>query len=270
MYSAVNVLRRDDHFFFDEEELEQKGAALHDQYRRAHPFPHIVLDQFLPQAFAERILEEFPDQALASVARSGPNQQSKRGYRPDDLQSSPCRAYLYAFNSRPLLLFLQQLTGIAGLIPDPYFVGGGLHEIDRGGRLAIHADFNRHPILNLWRRVNVLLFLNKDWAHAYGGNLELWDANMSRCVASITPTFNRCVIFNTGRRSYHGHPDPLCCPPERTRRSLAAHYYTAANPIRCRGGTTSTEWRSRPGLTESSRRTMFGQLLTRLLGRPRE
>ena len=55
-----------------------------------------------------------------------------------------------------MLEFLETLTGIDGLVPDPYFAGGGLHQIVRGGFLKVHADFNWHPKLRLDRRLNML------------------------------------------------------------------------------------------------------------------
>ena len=101
------------------------------------------------------------------------------------------------------------MTGIEGLIPDPDFLGGGFHETLRGGHLGIHADFNIHKRLILHRKINVLIYLNDNWKESYGGNLELWDKKMNGKVVSVSPTINKCVIFNTDIDSFHGHPDPL-------------------------------------------------------------
>jgi Rps23 Pro-64 3,4-dihydroxylase Tpa1-like proline 4-hydroxylase len=90
----------------------------------------------------------------------------------------------------------------------------------------VHADFNRHEKLNLDRRLNLLLYLNRDWKEEYGGHLQLWTRDMGRCVVKVLPVFNRCVVFSTTDFSYHGHPDPLTCPPGRTRKSIAMYYYT--------------------------------------------
>lgn len=138
------------------------------------------------------------------------------------------RHVLAELNSSSFVLFLERLTGISGLIPDPHYVGGGLHQIERGGFLKVHADFNRHPILRVDRRLNLLIYLNPGWRDEYGGHFELWDAGMKRCVKRVLPVINRCVVFTTGERSFHGHPDPLTCPEGTTRRSLALYYYTAA------------------------------------------
>lgn len=113
------------------------------------------------------------------------------------------------------------------MLPDPYFTRGGFHEISTGGLLGIHSDFRVNENLQLFRRVNMLIYLNKDWKEEYGGKLELWDQSMTAVVHSITPVFNRCVIFNTDAKSFHGHPEPLATPQGITRKSIALYYYTA-------------------------------------------
>ena len=121
------------------------------------------------------------------------------------------RQLFHFFNSRPMLEFLEGLTTIQGLLPDPYFVGGGYHETGRGGKLGIHADFRVNEQLHLDRRVNVIIYLNESWPE-WGGHLELWDRDMTVKCKEIAPVFNRCVVFNTDATSYHGHPEPLQHP----------------------------------------------------------
>ena len=157
------------------------------------------------------------------------------------------RLLLYQLNSSIFVNFLEKLTGIKGIIPDPHFVGGGLHQIEKGGFLKIHVDFNKHKQMQVDRRLNLLLYLNKDWQEEYGGHFELWDRNMTECEAKILPIFNRCVIFNTSDFSYHGHPNPLNCPEDRTRKSLALYYYSNGRPAEEVSGQHSTLFRERPG-----------------------
>lgn len=116
------------------------------------------------------------------------------------------------------------------MISDSTFLGGGLHETKRDGLLKIHTDFAKHRVSNLDRRLNVLVFLNKDWNEEYGGALELWDSDMNACKMKILPTFNRIAIFETTNKSYHGHPDPLTCPEDITRKSMALYYYSDDRP----------------------------------------
>jgi len=126
------------------------------------------------------------------------------------------------------------LTGINNLQKDDHLEGGGIHQSTKGGYLNIHADFTVHPHHRHWqRRINLLVYLNKDWEEDWGGKLELWDKEMKGCVEKILPGFNRCVIFNTDPDSYHGHPEPMTCPEDRFRRSIALYYYTIEkNPLK--------------------------------------
>src|SRR4029077_6346348 len=100
-------------------------------------------------------------------------------------------------NSQAFLGFLEEMTGMRGLVSDPYYEGGGLHETKRGGHLGVHADFNAHDKLRLERKINLLIYLNEEWDPAYGGRLELWDRQMKDCAVRVEPVFGRAVIFNT-------------------------------------------------------------------------
>jgi len=142
------------------------------------------------------------------------------------------RALINFMNGQEIIGFLETLTGIKGLVADPQLAGGGLHELRNTGFLRIHADFNYQPELKLDRRINLLLYLNKDWEESFGGELQLWDSGMKQCVASYLPIFNRCVIFNTTDKSFHGNPNPVSLPDNRkARRSIAFYYYSNGRPV---------------------------------------
>jgi Rps23 Pro-64 3,4-dihydroxylase Tpa1-like proline 4-hydroxylase len=199
-------------------------------YRVADPFPHAVIDNFLDPQLLEGVLGEFDamDRALWHYTE----RDTERKYSTEDFRhfGPTTRALITQLNAAPFLAFLESLTGIAGLIPDPHLRGGGLHEIRRGGALGVHADFNFYERLNLYRRLNLLIYLNETWPEAWGGELELWDRSGTRCVQRIAPIFNRAVLFDTSNFSYHGHPRPLECPEERSRKSVALYYYTVDAP----------------------------------------
>lgn len=207
--------------------LAKERAA---EYRGNTPFPSIYFDDFLPLPAAQAALRDFPQPQQLPWKEFANAREAKLGFGTVEEMPESIREVLYFLNSRPALEFLEELTGIGGLIPDPYFLGGGLHQIKSGGYLEIHADFNRHPKLKLDRRINLLVYLNQEWKEDYGGHLELWKPDMSEAVQKILPIFNRCAIFNTTSTSYHGHPTPLACPPERTRKSIALYYYSNGRP----------------------------------------
>ena len=123
---------------------------------------------------------------------------------------------------------MNKVSGIKEkLVADPDFFGGGVHKCFKGGYLKVHTDYHKHPTTHLDRRINVLVYLNKNWTESYGGHLELFDKNnLKESKKKILPIFNRFVAFSTNDISYHGHPDPLNCPDENQRYSIATWYYT--------------------------------------------
>ena len=167
---------------------------------------------------------------------------------------TPIQNILIALNSAPFLNFLEELTGIDGIIPDPYYRGGGIHQIVKGGKLDVHIDFNKHTKLKLERRLNVLIYLNRDWKEEYGGHFEIWkghkDTNgnhvLDACEEKILPIFNRFAMFSTSEKSYHGHPEPLNCPDGWTRKSIATYYYTVERPEEEKVDPHSTTFIKRP------------------------
>lgn len=219
-----------------------KGSELSPQYNGAAPFPHVAIDDFMPTEVLKRCLSEFPKPHGTEFNRD--QERFKTQYNPDEM-TPWLRGLFYGFNSRPFIHLLQNITGIKGLIPDPYFLGAGFHEIRNGGHLSVHSDFNHHKPMNLERRINVLIYLNKDWPESYGGSLELWSEGMKSCVKKMTPEFNRCVIFNTTSESWHGNPEPVNHPEGVTRRSIALYYYTSTWSDAKRDHTT--QFKVRPG-----------------------
>lgn len=196
-------------------------------YQTNAPFPHIILDDFLDPIFLEIISQAFPKPNEEFWVRTHISNEIKSATATETFFPTPIRSCLYAMNSGPMLHFLEKLTGINGLIPDPFFAGGGLHQTLPGGKLGVHIDFSQKPETKTFRRLNLLLYLNQDWNESYGGDLELWDSKGNHCEKKVAPQANRCVIFNTTSESFHGHPTPLACPPDRARNSLALYYYTA-------------------------------------------
>jgi hypothetical protein len=214
------------------------------RYADADPYPHIVLDDVLPCDVYARAAGEFgiaPDESWTNYLHVN---EKKFGNQRPDTWGPTLQAVARAFTGVRFIRFLERLTDIDGLLADRTMDGGGLHQTPRGGFLNVHADFTAHHTVHNWRRrVNVLLYLNDHWDPEWGGDLELWDRDMSRAVVKIRPVGNRMVVFSTDEHSFHGHPDPLRCPDGVLRKSLALYYFTAeARPM-----VRATNYQPRPG-----------------------
>jgi len=233
--------------------------ANRERFLAAEPFPHIVFDEFLPEWVLDKVLEEFPNPGDVPWKEFKQASAKKLASEGDAFFGDFTRHLTAEFNSATFLTFLERLTGIDGLIADPYFFGGGLHQIEAGGFLKVHVDFHRHETLRVDRRLNAIVYLNRDWDPAWGGALELWDADMTHAVQTIPPLFNRCVIFAT-QDANHGHPDPLACPPDRTRRSLAFFYYRNDLAEGEEPEDHESRYRERPGEKIRSPRTVVKRI----------
>ncbi|HBH06974.1 MAG TPA: proline hydroxylase [Flavobacteriales bacterium] len=225
-----------------------------DKYRNAHPFPHGVFESFLEEKTARNAESCFPNVSDSSWIHYIHFNERKHGLNKIDQLPVRIQSLINELNSDDFLKWLERLTGIEGLMADPMLEGGGLHQSQSGGFLNIHADFTVHPHHRDWeRRVNLIVYLNDNWEEEWGGHLELWNENMTKREQRIAPLFNRAVIFNTTKTSYHGHPEPLKCPEDRTRRSLALYYYThEKNP-----NWYSTNYQGRPDDAASKKRLIW-------------
>lgn len=204
------------------------GARLLAQRARfaaATPFPHLVLDDFLPEELADALAAEFDDPAIDWQPLHHVNER-KSVFGDLSRMGASTASTIRALHSPAMLSVLERLTGIAHLTGDPDLDGAGLHRTGPGGHLNVHTDALAHGKRRTWsRQLNLILFLNRDWRDEYGGDLELWDASVTRCVQRIAPVFNRCVLFRTTEVSFHGVPDGVACPEGRSRKSLALYYF---------------------------------------------
>lgn len=257
-------------FAFDRDDLARLAHEQSPGYLRADPFPHTSIDRFLPEPLVQQLIDEFPTKDSEFWNCSDQKWETKRSCEDETKFPDSIRHVLQAFNSSTFVTFLETLTGIPGLIPDPHFRGGGMHCIVRGGKLGIHADFNFYKRLGLYRRLNVLLYLNPDWEPEFGGELELWDGEMKKSVKSYAPLSNRCVIFSTTDTSFHGHPTTLKCPESRSRNSLALYYYTCAKAPEGSAVPHSTLFQRRPETDDevpASRKNLLSRISRRLFPR---
>lgn len=215
------------------EKMEQRLSNFlkeKEKYTFTDPFPHFMFDNMMEEEMLNQIdmIELIECSKHGTVRRFLNDKENKIAI--SHIKHGVVHDVLRFMNSPTFVNFLQELTGIPDLITDDDFHGGGVHMIPNGGKLGVHIDFSRAIFDNSkYRRLNALLYMNKDWAEEYNGHLELWDKNPSEGgvpIKKILPIFNRLVIFGTKKDSWHGHPTPLTCPDGRYRTSLATYYYS--------------------------------------------
>lgn len=227
---------------------EKWGAslpALAHKYRNNPPCPHIELADFLDSQTAELMASEFPGFGTDAWTHYKHHNENKLGLTKRELFPATIGEVVDELNSPEFVAWLSELVGIPGLLADSMLEGGGLHQSGRGGFLNVHTDFSMHHYHKHWRRrVNLILYLNPGWQEEWGGSLELWDTGMTRCVAKYAPLMNHAVIFTTNEISLHGFPDPLTCPENQSRKSLALYYYTVDDAAVA--ARRSTNYRPRP------------------------
>ena len=208
--------------------LLEIAAARAVDYRRAQPFPHLQLDGLFTEELLDQAIAELP--TVARWANYDTANERKVVCSDAAAFGPTAETFVHALNSAPFIRFLERLTGIPGLIPDPHLHAAGYMKVAPGGFLGLHYDFSTQQELRLDRRVNVLLYLNRDWRPEWGGQLELHSNDPldgdGHTLVEIEPLFNRLVIFNTPR-ALHGHRRRIACPPDRARLCLSWYYYTA-------------------------------------------
>jgi hypothetical protein len=219
------------------------------QWRLGKPYPFFVVDELLEADAAREIAAAYPsfDQALAlGFAFSKVNERRKVQVTDAARFPDPVRRLHEALAGKEMLAALEEVTGVPKLLADGALRGGGMHITSASGRLDVHADFN---VLDgeprMFRRLNILVYLNERWDPAWGGALELWNRDVSRCERAVTPKLGRCVVFETSSTSFHGVTE-VRCPDDVQRQSFAAYYYTREAPTGWDGKVHSTVFKARP------------------------
>jgi hypothetical protein len=204
----------------------KQTSTLRNAFARNAPFPHLVIDGLFSPVLLELVRDEFASLPRSDWRKYNSAGEIKRGSIIGARFGPATQLYFNTIHSHEFMQFLAEVTGIEGLIADPQLKGGGMHEIPDGGHFAAHIDFNRHPVTGLYNRLVMITYLNADWQHSYGGSLELWNCETNVKAIEIDPVFGRTVMFAQTPHSLHGHSVPVRTPDRRTRRSVAAYFYT--------------------------------------------
>lgn len=203
----------------------QKEKLLYD-FNKKRPFHYVVIDNFLNKSKAENLLKEFQD--TSEWTHYCHYNEKKLALSDRKKYSKSTLEVFESLKSTAFIDFLQNITKINNLLTNELEEeSANLTEVKEGGFLNIHSDFQSHSTKTKWKReLNLLLYLNHNWKSEYNGDLEFWNENMMECKVTTVPIFNRCVIFKTEKKTFHGHPKPLTCPKDMSRKSLILYYFT--------------------------------------------
>jgi len=242
---------------YSREHVEQLAA----QFQTAKPFPHVVLENFLNPK-PDEMAGVYPEPEWPHWNKRNDYYQSGKMYcRDTDVLPPLISSMFYELSSPPFLRFLESVTGIDKLIPDPYYEGGGLHCSRPGGILTPHTDFHYYDRLGLFRRINLLLYLNPVWEESFGGCLELWEKGSTKPTRIVIPRWGTCVIFRTDDRSVHGFSTPVT--KDYWRCSIALYYYSSQEATHF-SGDTNVYWQQHGSQTGFDRlRIRWYRLCTR-------
>jgi hypothetical protein len=212
----------------EEVQLEQSTALLAASYRDAKPFPHLVLHNLFPDERLDGLVRE-----IASIGDEGwvihnEPQLSKSNLRSAVDLGENGKRHVALLHSADFLYLISEITGIWGLVPDPYLAGGGYHVLGHGGVFDVHADRNVDHNTGLTRRIAMLTYLNRTWQPEYGGQLELWATDASRCELVVEPIFNTTILFEVGDHNFHG-VRPVQPPKGIARKSFATYFHTVGD-----------------------------------------
>lgn len=201
--------------------------ALAEQFASAEPFPHVVVDGFFDaDAFASlRVPTPVADPELTWHEYDNP---LERKITCNALPPDVAEVFDRLAELAPVI---GKISGIDGLRPDPHLLGAGVHAYHPdGGRLDWHLDFSRHAMSGLERRLNLIIFVNREWDPEWGGQLSLNNEPRmnSPATAHLSPAPNRAVLFRTTEDSFHGVLRPVRADEHRL--SLAYYYMSDPRP----------------------------------------
>lgn len=240
--------------------------SLRDEYVVAKPWPHIVVNDAFPERLLDMVAAECT--ALQEARLITTNTDFLVKQEISDGLGPATQHLLNLVDSARFREFISAVTGVGDLLCDPTHKFAGVHRTPPGGFTKIHRDFEVHPTTGLFHRVNLLVYLNRDWPEAYGGSLELWPADMSALGCRIFPRFNTMILWETHGATLHGLPDPVTCPPGRMRLSVASYYYTTSRRIAASGERRVRYWAARPGEDQAIERMCWQDHLRTLIPDP--
>jgi len=212
-------------YFGDWIKTDEKIKEINNDFLNAKPYEHVIIPNFLNQEYADKMFSVFPTDINSENWHKYDNPIEYK-FANDKITSMPrCVKKLFnLFSCKEIIERINLLTGVENLEFDPYLHGAGIHVHPNGGKLDMHLDYEKHPYLNKERRINIILYMSKDWKEEWNGDTQLWDKDLTNCIVKSPVVFNTAIIFKTNETSWHGLPEEIKCPDDVLRKTIAYYY----------------------------------------------
>ncbi|MBK7707695.1 MAG: 2OG-Fe(II) oxygenase [Acidobacteria bacterium] len=159
-----------------------------------------AIDDFFPEDVAREIFEAFPPFEKMRLLDSF--REKKYTSKDFDSFNPLMKDATFAFQDERVVKRVAELTGIVDPKGDPHLYAGGLSAMATGHFLNPHLDNSHDYEQKYYRVLNLLYYVTPDWKSENGGNLELWDEEVTKSI-EIPSLFNRLVLMGTNDKSYH-------------------------------------------------------------------
>ena len=205
-------------------------SALKESFQNGDPIHHIYESSFFSEKDVMTILSHWPSlqderwHTLQRMIQFGVGK--KLEISSLEKMPQPISALLKQLQTKEFIQAVEYITGIPNLKSDMDLYGGGIVYTPSGGFLKIHADFNYYDKIKLYRRVNLIIYMNEEWNPDWKGGLQLWSSDMKEKKQEYLPFLNHFILFRVNDKAFHGYPEPLACPETVGRKSINLYYYS--------------------------------------------
>lgn len=206
--------------------LNEQEAAIKKQWDNpgAVRTRHAVIDNLLPEEICKEAYKTFPPNAEGFYHL---DTFREKKHTSANLDKYPLlREITNALNDATVVKRIAEITGMPTIQPDPSLYAGGVTMMLNGDFLNPHIDNSHNAKRSMYRRINLLYYLNPDWSLEKGGNLELW-TDKRDVPTTLVSSENRLVLMETNKHSYHSvspvkSENPRCC--------VSVYYFSPDSP----------------------------------------
>lgn len=235
-----------------------KNNVRSENYQQTQPYPYTKIDRFLTPQIAYEAQQEILQIPDVEWDRYQNPFEGKWTLRDKNSLPATVQSIFDELQSESFVTELSKIVGTE-LSIDTQKHYWGIHKYDHNDYLKIHVDAGIHPKIGKKKHVTLGIYLSHCWREGNGCDLEIWsgnsahldDAKLEQCVETITPLFNRAIIFTNTDNSWHGNPEPSHGTPDAKRIFLTISYLSDQED-HFKNKRTRAFFRPRPAVTSEN------------------